>query len=163
VSKKRRIIYRDERGRIISKYDLSKKLARNGLTLSDYERGRKALERFGSKSPVKDLFKSLKEISEDRFIEEDYKKLVQFLNEMPRNKGKAFLNDKRIGKASLSMFIADYPRSFDTPFQFFYLNHKISGIDIYVYLDDELLDLVNESELGDMVRDSYGNVVQISS
>ena len=155
--------YRDEKGRFISEEKLSKKLARNGLTLSDYEKGRKAVKRFGSKNPVKALFESFKALSTERQITENYTDTIKSLRNLPKNKGRAYLNGKRLSKRKLMIFLSDFPKKFNKDFYFFLLNTEFSNESVKVNIDNEIVDLVNDADGGDRVEDKYGNEVQISS
>ena len=163
MAKKKKIRYRDEKGRIISALNLSKKLSRRGLTLSDYENARKEIQLFGSKSPIKDLYKSFDVLTTTRKLEEDYQGVIKSINALPRNRGRAFLNGKRTTKQKLAMFLADYPRGFKRPFFFFYLNHEFDTLNIKVNLDGQLSELVNAASDGELIEDSFGNVVRLTS
>lgn len=155
--------YKDEKGRFISEASLSKELAKKGLTIPDYEKARKHGARMGEDKPVKRLYDFLGTISEVRKIEQEDTDLVKHLSDMPRNRGKAYLNGERVTKMELAQYITDYAKGLGVPVYYLYLNHEFKGFDTYVNLDEELREKLEEAKEGEKVEDSHGNSARTTS
>ncbi len=155
--------FRDEKGRFISAPNLTKKLGKIGMNISDYENARKFYSSSGSDSIQKDIYEQLENIGDVREIEQSDTDLVRTLSEMPKNRGKAFLNGERVTKMQLAQFITDYSKEIGVPVHYLYINHKFEGYDTYVNLDNELIELLEEADFGDETIDSNGNRVRTAT
>ena len=138
-----------------------------GLSPADYIQAYNRSKRLKTKSPLKDTYSVLgtisKDLGEKRSVLESHTDLIKWINALPKNSGKAFLNGERVTKHNLAMYLSDYPSKFNKDFWFMYINHEFQGIDIYVNLDDELAEKLNEADEGEYIEDSNGNEIRTKS
>jgi len=161
--KSKKIAYRSlKTGRFASKKQLSKELEEEGLTLIDYENSRKLAQRFGigkSKNSNVYIRESLKKIEEERYLDEDYEKVIRLISDSKNKSLKFIFNGKKVSKRKIINLITDYTLNFKEEFYFMYLNVKVTSNSYEINIDDELYNKFNNMKGSGEIEDKNGNRV----
>ena len=149
-------------GRFSSAKNMQKELSEIGLTLADYEAVEKRAKRLGvdKKELYFEIREKINSISENYNIDIDFTKLKQVVTE---SKGvNFFLNDKKISKKKLMVFISEYNQLFDHEVFQVFVNLNVKGRDFSITFDEELANEVNKDGNDGYIQDSNGNYVIVS-
>lgn len=167
--KSKKFIPRDEKGRIMSKQNFTKKLKNDGISYNEfmvlYEESSKKSKQLGIPTGYKKIYSKGRELAdlkkrEISFTIEHQELIDKHLN---RHLGTANLNGKDISKPKLTEFLYSYFQNLDRDVWKMELNVTIKGTKIFINLDDQLNENLKKDSSEITVRDKNGNSLHISS